>query len=72
LAVDATASYSPTSTDEFTAAVQWYEGQRTGLGGEFFDAVTDATTRLLNEPEIGTPMSADQRTRRLLVHRFPY
>jgi toxin ParE1/3/4 len=58
--------------EEFTAAVRWYEQQRAGLGGEFFDAVSDATTRIHNHPEIGTSLSPDQRTRRVLVHRFPY
>lgn len=60
------------ATDEFTTAVQWYEEQRAGLGAEFFDAVTDATTRVHSEPEVGTPLAADQRTRRMLVDRFPY
>ena len=58
--------------EEFAAAVQWYEQQRPGLGGEFFEAVSDTTTRVHNHPEIGAPLSADQRTRRVLVNRFPY
>jgi plasmid stabilization system protein ParE len=56
---------------EFSAAVRWYEEQRPGLGGEFFDAVIHATSLIQAQPEIGTP-SADGRTRRVLVQRFPY
>lgn len=58
--------------EEFTAAVQWYEDQRPRLGAEFFDAVTETTDRIEAHPEIGTPASPDQQTRRVLVQRFPY
>jgi plasmid stabilization system protein ParE len=44
---------------------------RPGLGGEFFDAVVQAISLIQEQPEIGTP-SRDQRTRRVLVQRFPY
>jgi plasmid stabilization system protein ParE len=57
--------------DEFAAAVRWYEEQRPGLGGEFFDAVVHATSLIQAQPEIGAP-SPDRRTRRVLVQRFPY
>ena len=57
--------------EEFAAAVSWYEAQRPGLGGEFFDAVVHAISVIQAQPEIGTP-SPDHRTRRVLVHRFPY
>ena len=57
--------------EEFAAAVLWYEEQRPGLGGEFFDAIVKSTFLIQNDPEIGTP-SYDRRTRRVLVQRFPY
>ena len=57
--------------EEFSAAVRWYEGQRPGLGAEFFDAVVHATSLIQAQPEIGT-LSPDHRTRRVLVQRFPY
>lgn len=56
---------------EFAAAVRWYEQQRAGLGAEFFDGVVHATSLIQAQPEIGTP-DPDQRTRRILVQRFPY
>lgn len=58
--------------EEFAAAVRWYEEQRPGLGSDFFDAIGETTSRIQAHPEIGTPISADGRTRRLLVSRFPY
>jgi plasmid stabilization system protein ParE len=60
------------ASEEFAAAVQWYEEQRPGLGAEFYDAVIETTDRIETHPEIGAPVSPDQRTRRLLVQRFPY
>lgn len=59
------------ASEEFAAAIIWYEEQRPGLGGEFFDAVVHATSLIQEQPEIGTP-SRDRRTRRVLVQRFPY
>ncbi len=59
------------ASEEFAAAVRWYEEQRSGLGEEFFDAVVHATSLIQVQPEIGTP-SRDHRTRRVLVQRFPY
>ena len=57
--------------EEFAAAVRWYEEQRTGLGGEFFDAVVHATSLIQAQPEMGT-LSRDCRRRHVLVQRFPY
>ena len=53
-------------------AVRWLEEQRPGLGGEFFDEIEVATKQLHEYPEIGSPVSRDRLTRRLLVQRFPY
>lgn len=54
---------------EFADAVRWYEQKRTGLGGEFFDAVTHAIELVRARPEIGT---AAGRTRSWVLTRFPY
>ena len=54
---------------EFADAVRWYEQKRVGLGGEFFDAVTDAIEVVRNNPEIGAAVG---RTRSWLLTRFPY
>jgi plasmid stabilization system protein ParE len=55
-----------------TEAVRWYDARRSGLGGEFFDAVADTLSRVGTNPDIGTMMSSDGLTRRALVARFPY
>jgi toxin ParE1/3/4 len=60
------------ASDEFTEAVRWYEKRRTGLGGDFFDAVAAMMEIITTTPEIGTAVGADVRTRRVLVPRFPY
>ena len=41
------------------------------MGGKFFDAITHATALIQAQPEAGT-LSRDRRTRRVLVHGFPY
>lgn len=60
------------ASEELAEAVQWYEARCRGLGREFFDTVVQAIEGLPANPEIGTPLSADRRTRRLLLARFPY
>ena len=57
--------------EEFAEAVRWYDEQRPGLGAEFFGEVTATTGRLEAFPEMGTPVSRDGLTRRVLVPRFP-
>jgi toxin ParE1/3/4 len=57
---------------ELTEAVRWYESKRPGLGAELLDEVARAIDRLGLSPEVGNPMSGDQKTRRLFVARFPY
>jgi hypothetical protein len=57
---------------ELTEAVRWYESKRAGLGGELVDEFSESIARLTRDPESGTPISADQKTRRLLLARFPY
>lgn len=60
---------------EYRQAGRWYEGRRTGLGLEFFDAVDEAIGRIVDLPKIGTRvprLSADLPVRRHAVRRFPY
>lgn len=63
---------SQPASAEFSEAVRWYETRRSGLGGEFFDAVVATVALIEANPEIGTILSRDGQTRRLLVARFPY
>lgn len=57
---------------EFADAVRWYEQQRAGLGGEFFNAVGNSLELIAAHPEIGTDAFDAPETRRVLVARFPY
>ena len=50
---------SQPASDELSQAVRWYEARRSGLGGEFFDAVADALQLIEARPEIGSAASAD-------------
>ena len=63
---------SEPAADEFSAAVRWYEARRGGLGSEFFDAVVATLSRIETNPGIGTTISPDGKTRRVLVAKFPY
>jgi plasmid stabilization system protein ParE len=62
----------PEASAELTEAVRWYEAKRRGLGRDLLHETAKVVDRLEENPRGGTPMSADQRTRRLLVSRFPY
>lgn len=60
---------------EYREAGRWYEGHRTGLGLEFFDAVDAAISRIVDLPAIGTRvplLPAKLPVRRHAVTRFPY
>ena len=63
---------SEPASEELAEAVRWYESRRAGLGTEFFDAVAATLSLIETNPEIGTTLSAEGRTRRALLTRFPY
>lgn len=60
------------ASDEFTAAIRWYEARRPGLGGEFHDRVVDVIATLEAQPDIGNMVGPDPMTRRILLLGFPY
>ena len=55
---------------EFADAVRWYEQKRAGLGGEFFDAVTDAMAIDHAPAQRSEPLLAELAS--WLLTRFPY
>jgi plasmid stabilization system protein ParE len=63
---------SEPASDELAEAVRWYEARRAGLGGEFFDTVVATLFLIEANPEIGTALSTDHQTRRVLLDKFPY
>ena len=60
---------SEPASDEFSEAVRWYEARRSGLGGEFFNAVAATLSLVEDNPEVGMMISGDGLTRRALVAR---
>jgi hypothetical protein len=55
---------------ELDQAVGYYEGCRSGLGLELAEEVYAAIARIIEFPLAWSPIS--KRTRRCLVHRFPF
>ena len=64
--------FSTPAAEELTAAIRWYESRRSGLGGEFYDAVVRTIERIQQFPEIGTTRRGHPRHRRMQVSQFPY
>ena len=60
------------ASEEFSEAVHWYEKRRSGLGAEFFEAVSATMALIAERPEVGTAIGAGGSTRRMLVGPFPY
>lgn len=60
------------ASDELAEAVRWYERQSPGLGGDLLDEVAASFRPIESDPQLGKLVSADGRTRRVLVSRFPY
>jgi toxin ParE1/3/4 len=66
----------PEAAREVEAAVEWYEGQRTGLGAEFFAEFRRSLQVIAEAPRANPPWSGgrarDLEVRRLLMERFPF
>ena len=58
------------ASDEFEAAIAFYNQQREGLGLEFAAEVKHALGRVLQYPAAWTSLSL--RTRRCRLNRFPF
>lgn len=62
----------PEAEDELSAAVEWYESKRIGLGIELMAEVDDALNDIGERPE-AWPLWRDDRTyRKRVLTRFPY
>lgn len=65
----------PEASEELHAAVQWYEGRRVGLGGEFLTEIHRVLRIIQEHPAFGTPVPGVPEklgARRVPVRRFPY
>jgi len=64
--------FSQPASEEFAAAVRWYEMRRPGLGGDFYDAIVRTIDMIRAHPEIGTARTGRFPNRQLRVPRFPF
>lgn len=55
---------------DLEAAVDYYNGESSGLGYEFADEFYHTINRVVDNPDAWHLLS--QRTRRCLTHRFPF
>ena len=62
--------FHPDAEEEFIEAAAYYERNVPGLGERFAREVRRAIERLLEHPEIGSPI--DPNLRRAILTRFPY
>jgi plasmid stabilization system protein ParE len=51
-------------------AAAWYEEQRSGLGHEFLDEISQCMSRIAEQPEMNPVLY--RSTRRALTRRFPF
>ena len=61
--------FHPAAEAELQEASDWYEDHREGLGLDFLDAVRRKIFQVLENPQLWREF---ERTRRVLVGRFPY
>ena len=61
---------NPEAEADLVEAFAWYEGQRPGLGSEFFAEVAQVLQRIEDTPLQHAVVQED--TRRAIVRRFPY
>ena len=62
--------FHPAADAEFDRTVEYYERCQSGLGLEFAEEVYAAIARIIEYPDVWSPMSGN--TRRCLTNRFPY
>ena len=62
--------FRPEARAEYDDAVDWYERQRPGLGGDFLDEVQRVLDRIAANPSIHAVVLQD--VRKAVVRRFPY
>jgi plasmid stabilization system protein ParE len=62
--------FRPQAEDELLEVQRWYESRRTGLGGEFAQAIDALVARVADQP-LSFPQVHGE-TRRAVLARFPY
>ena len=67
--------FEPEASGELAHAALWYQGQRSGLGQEFLDAVDRAVAMVQRWPDaapLATDLPKELIVRRAPVETFPY
>ena len=64
--------FAKPASEEFEAAIRWYEHRSQGLGAEFYDAMAAAMELIGSHPELGASRSDPLPTRQFVLERFPY
>lgn len=62
----------PEAEDELSAAVEWYESKRTGLGVELMAEVDEALIEIGERSEAWPLWRHDRAYRKRVLTRFPY
>jgi toxin ParE1/3/4 len=62
----------PEAEEEISAAAEWYESQKTGLGVELMAEVDEALVDIADRPEAWPLWRDDRAYRKRLLTRFPY
>ncbi|MGZ3424375.1 MAG: type II toxin-antitoxin system RelE/ParE family toxin [Polyangiales bacterium] len=62
--------FRPEAEEDLRLAIEWYEEQRAGLGGELLDDVGETMERIARLPE--SYRLVDGEFRRALLRQFPY
>jgi plasmid stabilization system protein ParE len=63
------------ASEEFDAAVDWYEERRVGLGDAFIDAVDRVANQIVEAPALASKcpgVDPSLNVRRVVLRRFPY
>lgn len=58
------------AAQEFLAAIEYYDAQRSGLGREFIEEVERSAELISTFPSVGVPGPVN--TRRVYLRRFPF
>ena len=62
--------YHPQTADDLNSALQFYEGERPGLGAECREEIYNAINRIKGSPTLYRKVEGE--IRRCLVRRFPF
>lgn len=63
---------APEAEEELTAAAEWYEGRRAGLGVELLAVIDRAFEAIVAAPLAHATWREDRPYRKKVVDRFPY